>query len=84
MQLIPSLKKHLHLQPASSGDEPEPHYCHYVVENEPRACVCMLNVQVDFDVSTCTFLNGFRTSRHSYDHVQQNCSVSFILKSESG
>ncbi len=29
LQLILSLKKHLHLQPASSRGEPEPHYCHY-------------------------------------------------------
>lgn len=38
LQLILSLKKHLHLQPASARGEPDSHYCHYVAENE--LCVC--------------------------------------------
>lgn len=53
LQLILSLKKHLHLQPASTRGEPDSHYCHYVVENELCVCVCVVNVLVDLDVATC-------------------------------
>lgn len=50
----------------------------------PCMCVCMLNVQVDFGVTTCTLrVNAFRASWHSYYQLEQNCSVCFILKSES-